>query len=277
MKPLRNLRIVSLALNLPGPAALMRCKALGARCVKIEPPNGDPMQQYSAEFYAHLHAGIRVRRLDLRRGAGQAKLHDELAKPGTLLLTSFRPSALRKLGLDRKSLHKAHPQLSQVAIVGSGGARAEEPGHDLTYMAEAGLVQGTLLPATLYADMSGALLVVEAILSAALRAKPGFSEVALADAALFCALPQAFDLTGPNALLGGAHAGYQVLKCADGRVAIAALEPHFAARLAGVVGMPAAAMTTPAGVRAVARWAARQSRAQLQSVALAHDLPLHTF
>jgi alpha-methylacyl-CoA racemase len=43
-----------------------------------------------------------------------------------------------------------------VAIVGAPGERAEEPGHDLTYVAESGLVTGTDLPPTLYADMGGA-------------------------------------------------------------------------------------------------------------------------
>ena len=44
--PLAGVRVLSLALNLPGPAALMRCRALGARCTKLEPPSGDPMGHY---------------------------------------------------------------------------------------------------------------------------------------------------------------------------------------------------------------------------------------
>ena len=44
LKSLQGLRLLSLALNLPGPAALMRCRQMGARCVKLEPPAGDPMQ-----------------------------------------------------------------------------------------------------------------------------------------------------------------------------------------------------------------------------------------
>jgi crotonobetainyl-CoA:carnitine CoA-transferase CaiB-like acyl-CoA transferase len=41
--PLHGIRILSLALNLPGPAALMRCRRMGATCTKLEPPSGDPM------------------------------------------------------------------------------------------------------------------------------------------------------------------------------------------------------------------------------------------
>jgi len=47
LKSLKGLRLLSLALNLPGPAALMRCRQMGARCVKLESPAGDPMQHYS--------------------------------------------------------------------------------------------------------------------------------------------------------------------------------------------------------------------------------------
>ena len=69
LQPLRGVRILSLALNLPGPAALMRCQQMGARCTKLEPPphpsgamgkSGDPMGSYNPKAYATLHAGIKV-------------------------------------------------------------------------------------------------------------------------------------------------------------------------------------------------------------------------
>ncbi|HZY16003.1 MAG TPA: CoA transferase, partial [Ramlibacter sp.] len=166
--PLHGLRILSLALNLPGPAALMRSRRLGATCVKLEPPAGDPMGHYDPAAYAELHQGVKVLQADLKTPTGQATLHRELAR-SDVLLTSFRPSALRKLGLDWRALHGRYPMLSQVAIVGAPGERAEQPGHDLTYLADNGLVPGLELPATLYADMSGSLMASEAILQAALR------------------------------------------------------------------------------------------------------------
>ena len=109
-KPLRGRRVVSLALNLPGPAALMRLGELGARCLKVEPPgpgqtpagrpiSGDPMGQYNIGAYNTLHEGVRVAQIDLKTERGHAQLARELAK-ADLLLTSFRPSALHKLGLN---------------------------------------------------------------------------------------------------------------------------------------------------------------------------------
>src|SRR3954466_13908285 len=96
--PLHGIRILSLALNLPGPAALMRCRRMGAACTKIEPPSGDPMGLYNPDAYAQLHDGVKVLPADLKTEQGQAIVHRELAK-ADVLLTSFRPSALAKLGL----------------------------------------------------------------------------------------------------------------------------------------------------------------------------------
>ena len=281
-KPLKGIRILSLALNLPGPAALMRCRELGAVCVKLEPPGGDPMLTYSPRAYTALHQGVRVTAADLKTAPGQKLLQRELAR-ADVLLTSFRPSALARLGLGWKALHKAHPALSQVAIVGSPGALAETPGHDLTYLAEMGLVTGLDLPATLYADMAGALTTVAAVLQAVLHkashGKGVYQEVALADAAACLALPRTWGLTQPGAPVGGGHAGYQVYACKDGRVAVAALEPHFAARLCAAAGIEPAGhntMLAPMTQHTIAAWLLGKTRKQLDRLAVEKDIPLHT-
>ena len=288
--PLHGLRILSLALNLPGPAALMRCRRMGATCTKLEPPSGDPMGHYNPAAYAELHEGVKVLQADLKTPHGQETLHRELARTD-VLLTSFRPSALEKLGLGWKALHGRYPTLSQVAIVGAAGARAEEPGRDLTYLADHGLVPGLELPATLYADMSGSLMASEAVLQAALRKQERYAgtgephpdglylEVALADAAGYLALPRRWGLTQPSGSVGGAHAGYRVYRCKDGRVAVAALEPHFAARLceaAGVTAGDVRAMFRKETQEAVAAFFASRTREELNTLARDKDLPIHT-
>ena len=282
LRPLKGVRILSLCLNLPGPAALMRCRAMGATCTKLEPPSGDPMAHYNRPAYAQLHQGVKVLAADLKTEAGQKALHRALAKTD-VLLTSFRPSALDKLQLGWKQLHRLYPALSQVAIVGAPGARAEEPGHDLTYLADNGLVSGLGLPPTLYADMGGSLMAAEAVLQAVLaRGRTGrgaFIEVALSDAAGYLALPRQWGLTQPSGAVGGAHAGYKVYACKDGRVAVAALEPHFAAALcaaAGVASSDIRAMFAPATHQAIAAYLATRTRAQLDRLAVEKDIPLHT-
>ncbi|TXT38178.1 MAG: L-carnitine dehydratase/bile acid-inducible protein F, partial [Comamonadaceae bacterium] len=93
-RSLKGVRILSMSLNLPGPAALQRLRQMGASCLKIEPPaptgsaspaTGDPMSAYSPSVYAELHQGIRVKVSNLKTEAGQKALQRELAKADVLL------------------------------------------------------------------------------------------------------------------------------------------------------------------------------------------------
>lgn len=287
---LSGVRILSLALNLPGPAALMRCRRMGATCTKFEPPAGDPMGLYNAGAYGELHEGVKVvQGVDLKSAEGQATLHKELARTD-VLLTSFRPSALSKLSLSWNELHLRHPALCQVAIVGGPGSQAEAPGHDLTYLAEHGLVPGLELPATLYADMGGSIVASEAVLQAALhlgaRYQGGgetpqgiYIEVALSDAAAYLGLPRHWGLTQPTGAVGGAHAGYRIYACQDGRVTVAALEPHFAASLCKLAGLEASGrdfMFQRSTHEAIAAFFTARTREELDRIATLHDIPLYT-
>jgi len=261
---------------------------MGADCTKLEPPSGDPMHHYSPATYAELHEGVKVLQADLKSEAGQAALARHLAKTD-VLLTSFRPSALEKLGLGWKQLHSRYPSLCHVAIVGAPGARAEEPGHDLTYLADNGLVPGLDLPPTLYADMGGALMASEAVVKAALLQRERYTgsgdvhpegaylEVALSDAAQWLGLPRHWGLTLPGESVGGGHAGYRVYACQDGRVAVAALEPHFAAALCEAAGLAASdrsAMHAPATHQRIEAFMLTQTCEQLVRLAADRDLPL---
>lgn len=290
-KALRGVRVLSLALNVPGPFALLRCKQMGASCVKLEPPapagapagtSGDPLALASSSAYQQIHSGVRVVQADLKTEKGQKALHRELTKTD-VLITSFRPSALRKLGLAWQALHQRYPTLSMVKIVGAPGERAEEPGHDLTYLAENGLITGLDLPATLYSDMGGSLMASEAVLQAQLLRSHKHTgvclEVALSEAAAFLAFPRSFGMTTRGSFLGGGHAGYRVYPCQDGRVAVAALEPHFAAALGREVGLKSAhvmAMFQPETHAAMATFFSGKTRSQLSQLSTERDIPLHT-
>ena len=282
-QPLHGIRVLSLALNLPGPAALMRLVQMGARCTKINPPAGDPLQHYTPDGYALFHQGVAHDTLDLKTPAGQSGLHQHLADTD-VLLTSFRPSALLKLDLGWQSLHQRYPALSLIEVVGAPGPLAEIPGHDLTYQAEVGLVNGMDLPASLFADMGGALMASEATLKAVITLKTTgkgtHHEVALSVAAAWLALPRQLGLTTPDGAVGGAHAGYRVYACKNGRVAVAALEPHFATRLCEAAGValahPVKDLFKPATRQAIETFFASQTRAQLDKLATAKDIPLMT-
>ena len=160
-----------------------------------------------------MHQGIAVWQAQLKTEDGQAALHKAL-ESADILLTSFRPAALAKLGLDWASLQQRHPQLSLVRIVGSAGALADVPGHDLTYQAEAGLVQGGAMPPSLFADMAGALMASEAVLKAWLlrqRSGHGNLQERTGKAAQWLAPFLALGPDPADGDVGGAHAGYRVM------------------------------------------------------------------
>jgi crotonobetainyl-CoA:carnitine CoA-transferase CaiB-like acyl-CoA transferase len=232
---LAGLRVVSTALNLPGPAACARLRDLGASVTKAEPPVGDPFETFCPAWYRRLHEGMEVRRVDLKSEAGRSELHALLDK-ADLLLTAQRPSALARLGLDPATLAGRFPRLCHLAITGHPPPDEETPGHDLTYMAVHGLLKPPAMPPTLFADMAGAERAVSSALALVIardREGRGFSMASpLAETAAYLAQPLQEGLTAPGALLGGGSPGYNLYAAREGWIALAALEPHFETRLA---------------------------------------------
>ena len=232
--PLRGIRIVSLALNVPGPVAAARLATMGAEVVKIEPPGGDPLMALCPAWYQQLHESITTLRLDLKTIPALERTYELLAS-ADVFLTSFRPSSLQRLKLGRAELSAKFPTLAQVAIVGEPGARSDVAGHDLTYQAIAGLLTPPTMPLTLLADLSGAERTVSATLALLFARSRGHgelcSEVSLAESVQPFVAPLSAGLTTPTGPLGGANPFYHVYQSQDGWIAVAALEPQFAARL----------------------------------------------
>jgi crotonobetainyl-CoA:carnitine CoA-transferase CaiB-like acyl-CoA transferase len=241
MLVLKNSRVLSLATNLPGPLAVARLQEMGATVCKIEPPGGDAMERARPDWYRRLHAGITVERINLKTAEGRARLETLLAS-ADLLLTATRPASLARLGLAWDELHKRHPRLSQVAIVGNPAPEEDLPGHDLTYQAEHGLVHPPEMPRTCLADLGGALETVIAALELVLASKNGEPgrrvAVSLSASADWFAEPWRQGLTRPGGQLGGGFGGYSLYRTADGWVAVGALEAHFQKALALELGVP---------------------------------------
>jgi crotonobetainyl-CoA:carnitine CoA-transferase CaiB-like acyl-CoA transferase len=253
------MRLVTTAVNIPGPVAAARLRELGAEVTKVEPPDGDPLALAAPDWYERLVSGQRVVRLDLKE-----KRVDELLAETDLLLTSQRPAALARLGLAWDELHERHPQLSQVAIVGEG----ERAGHDLTYLAGRGLLDPPRLPRTVAADLLGAERAVSAALAALLRGGGAYVEVSLAEAADVLAEPLRAGLTAPGGALGGGLAVYGLYETGRGWIAVAALEERFRQRLAEGLGV--AELTRPLLESAFRA----RSAAEWEAWALELDLPI---
>ena len=271
--PLAGLRVVCAAVYVPALVAARRLRDAGAEVAVVVPPGGDPLELVARGWYDALHRGCATHRLDLKAAADAARF-DELLAGADVLVTAFRPSALDRLGLDWASLHARHPSLCHVAITGFAPPDAEEPGHDLTYQARAGLLCPQAMPRTLLADLAGgerAALAATALLLA--RERGGGArraDVSLAESATSLADPLRFGLTASDGILGGALPGYGLYAARDGWVALAALEPHFWLRLGAALGVSDAALDRPE----LERIFAAESADHWERWAREHALPL---
>ena len=234
-KPLAGLKIVSLAVNLPGPVAAARLRDLGASVTKIEPPDGDPLARGCPPWYQALHENVTVARA---RSEGSRRARAAL-RPlwprADLLLTSSRPAALERLGLGWSELHARFPRLCHVAIIGHVPPDEDQPGHDLTYQASLGLVDPPTCRVRCWPTWEERKRPFRrrfALLLARERARGGQFGVRQSRRSgrpICAAAPIRADAA--SGLLGGGWPGYNFYQAADGWIAVAALEPHFAERL----------------------------------------------
>lgn len=232
---LNGVRIVTIAQNVPGPLAAARLRAVGATVVKVEPPGGDPFLALSPAWHAEMHAGIAIERLNLKAESGRVRM-TELLLDADVMLTSQRPSALARLRLDPDTLRARFTRLRLCRIVGSV-QDPEHPGHDLTYQARAGLL-GDVMPRTLSADVMASERAFASTL-ALLRQPPGsVMDVGLVESLDPLLASIQHGLTTPGGVLGGGAPRYRVYTAKAGRVAVAALEPHFESRLCEAFELP---------------------------------------
>lgn len=268
---LAGVRVTSLAATLPGPVAARRLTREGAEVIRVEGPCGDILRTVAAALVDDLTRDQETVQLNLKDPADQEVLAD-LLEGAHLLLTSSRPAALARLGLTPASVAQRWPRLGWVAIVGALGDRAEESGHDLTYQAEAGLLgSGTELPRVLLADLSCAdRVVTEAVLAlreVELHGTGGYAEVGLLESARDLGEPLRHGLTAPGGILGGGNPAYNVYPARSGRVALAALEPHFWKRTRELLQVSGTHEELAAAF-------AQRDAADWEAWGLAHDVPV---
>jgi len=232
---LDGIRVVSIAQNVPGPLAAARLREAGAIVIKVEPPTGDPFLALSPEWHAEMHAGISIERLDLKAGDGQARLAALLAD-ADVFITSQRPLALARLALDPDALRTRFPRLRMLRIVGTV-RDPDQPGHDLTYQAQAGLL-GDGMPRTLVADVMTSERAFSGTLALLRLAVGSVMDVGLVESLDPLLAPLRHGLTSTGGTLGGGAPRYGVYEAKSGRIAVAALEPHFERELYRHLDLP---------------------------------------
>lgn len=237
---LDGIKVVSLCINTPGPLAAARLVGMGAAITKVEPPAGDPLKAAARSWYDALSKGQNIITLDLK-DSGQRSQLDAILADSDLLLASFRPTALRRLGLDWESLHARFPRLCFCGIIGYPPPDEERSGHDLTYLADTGLLAPPAMPLSLYVDLTGGERCASQSLGLLCRlartGEVGFAWISLYECAKELAQPLLAGLTRPGGGLGGGSPFYGVYRTLDGWIAIAALEAHFARKLLTEFGL----------------------------------------
>ena len=229
-RPLEGLLVVDLTRNLPGPFATRELLRLGARVVRLESPDGDPVRDVAADWDARLNAGKESVVCDLK---ADPELGRALCRRADVVLEGFRPGVAARLGVGPDDV----PERTIYCSVRGYGGDDPRAGHDLNYMGWAGALASTApaSPPLPVADLGGSLTIVARILAALLeRERTGRGarlEVSLAE------------LAGELAPFGGPLTGelacYRIYETADGRhLTVAALEPRFWTRLVELVGRP---------------------------------------
>jgi alpha-methylacyl-CoA racemase len=261
---LAGMKVLDLSQYLPGPFAAQVLADLGAEIIKVEPPAGDPMRGFIfvdkdgiSPFYKQVNAGKTILRLDLKTATDRS-VFERLAAKADVLLESFRPGVMDRLGFNRERLSACNPRLIHCALSGFGqtGPYRLRGGHDLTYVALTGGLSATgteVEPVITFpplADHAGAQQAVIAILGALVRrgisGVGSYIDVSLHEAALAW---QSVGLTLANraplhierghGLLTGGAAYYHIYRTADDRfMAFAAIEEKFWSAFCEAVGRP---------------------------------------
>jgi len=241
LQPLAGLLVVDLTRYLPGAYASRELLRLGARVVRLEPPEGDPMRVVAPAWEAALNAGKESVACDLK---AESELGRSLCARADVVLEGFRPGVAARLGVGPDDLPERIVYCS-ITGFGTGGPHSNRVGHDLNYLGWAGVLADTApaLPPLQPADLAaGALAAVSEILAALLeRARTGRGARLTISMTHGSHRLVSHRLGGdplPRFLTGGL-AAYRIYETADGRwLTVAALEPKFFVRLCELLDRP---------------------------------------
>ena len=241
MQPLAGLLVVDLTRYLPGAFASRELLRLGARVVRLEPPEGDPMRQVAPAWDAALNAGKESVACDLK---AEPELARALLARADVALEGFRPGVAARLGVGPDDVPERVVYCS-ITGFGTDGRHALRAGHDLNYAGWAGMLADTApsLPPLQPADLAaGALAATVEVLAALLeRERTGLGARLTVSMTHGAHRLVSFRLGGdplPRFLTGGL-AAYAIYETGDGRhLTLGALEPKFFVRVCELVGAP---------------------------------------
>ena len=235
MEALAGIVVADFTRYLPGPFASRELLRRGARVVRVETPEGDPLRDVAPGWDAALNGGKESVVWDLER---DPELGRQLCARADVVLEGFRPGVAGKLGIAARDL----PETVVYCSITGFGAGDRRAGHDLNYVGWAGLLADTAptVPPVQIADLAGgALYAVVEILAALLeRERTGRGRHITVSMTKNAHGLAAHRLHGdPERTLTGGLACYRIYETGDGRhLTVAALETKFWRRLCELVG-----------------------------------------
>jgi alpha-methylacyl-CoA racemase len=268
MSALSDIRVLDLSRLLPGGFCSLLLADFGADVLKVEDTGMGDYIRWSPPFhegaedsaksalFLSLNRGKRSIRLDLKQDLGKQVLL-RLVRDYDVLLESFRPGVMERLGVGYETLREENPGLVYCAISGYGqdGPYTARSGHDMNYLGLNGLLglsgdaQGPpVQPAGQIADLGGGALMAAFGIMAALRERERSGEGQLVDVSMFdgslswlamVAAQYLADGVAPQRgglPLAGGLICYRPYACSDGWVTLGALEPKFWAEWCRGVG-----------------------------------------
>jgi alpha-methylacyl-CoA racemase len=241
VRPLAGLLVVDLTRYLPGAYASRELLRLGARVVRLEPPEGDPMRHVAPAWEAALNVGKESVACDLK---AEPELGRALLARADVVLEGFRPGVAARLGVGPDDAPERAVYCS-ITGFGTEGPHAGRAGHDLNYLGWAGVLEDTApaLPPLQPADLAaGALGAVAEVLAALLERERTGRGARLTVSMTHGSHRLVAHRLGGDPLprfLTGNLAAYRIYSTADARhLTVAALEPKFFVRLCELLGRP---------------------------------------
>jgi crotonobetainyl-CoA:carnitine CoA-transferase CaiB-like acyl-CoA transferase len=233
-QPLAGHVVVDLTRYLPGPFASRELLRLGARVVRLEAPDGDPLRKLAPAWDAALNAGKESVVCDLK---AEPEVARALLARADVVLEAFRPGVADRLGVGADNVPETVVYCS-LSGFGWESGHAGRVGHDLNYVGYAGALADTApgLPPIPVADLAaGALSAVAEILASLLErertSRGRHIRLSLTHGAHRLVAHRLAGEPVPNLLTGGL-ACYRIYGTADGRfLTVAALERRFFERL----------------------------------------------
>ena len=233
--------VVDLTRYLPGAFASRELLRLGARVVRVEPPEGDPMRHVAPAWDEALNGGKESVACDLK---AEPELARALLERADIVLEGFRPGVAARLGVGPDDVPESVVYCS-ITGFGTDGPHAARAGHDLNYLGWAGVLEDTApgLPPLQPADLAaGALGTVVQVLAAVLERERTGRGARLTISMTHGSHRLVSHRLGGDPLprfLTGGLACYRIYETADGRwLTVGALEPKFFTRLCEVIGRP---------------------------------------